>query len=900
MLDATAPRYYLFSADEEPQADRRPGVQQSRTCSHAPTRSSKKCVDPSDEAPKGCSIGRPAGHDRRLRTALRRTGKVIEDAEPGWFALQGQPGALGHRHHQPEAGTRRNQPAERHLRLHRQRPAKPSRTSPAGSPSAARRGRSGRSPPKPPNSSRATSRSSSTTKSRPGRSSTSSRTRTGSTAAPAPRSPAASPHPGGPGPRDLPADRRPADQPEADQPDAGLGDARRAGARPGPQGGPDRPAAGRPLPAPLLPLPRRSIATIGLGVYAVFFFALIKLIPITLTLPGIAGLILTIGVAADSNIVIFERIKEEVRAGRSVDARAITRGYRRGIATIIDANVDHPADRVHPLRARDRRGQGLRLHARRRHDRLAVHRGRLHPGASSACFGRGRPALARRLLGAGEQRRPLALRLHRRQPLVLLDLGDDPASSARSRSRPSSSTSASTSSPARRIKVAPRSSRPTVEDVRAALDDAGARASAEIQQVTEPDSSAPTSSRSRRSELLPERGRRRSQTTLDSDFGIKPERLRQHQRRPDLRPAGGAQRRCIAIIFSLLRDLRPTSRFRFEPKFAVPVLIALFHDILITAGVYSLTGREVTSGTVAAFLTILGYSLYDTIIVFDRIRENVPRMPRAAFSQIVNRSMSEVLTRSLIDRPLDPVFLVGVAADLRRRHPAGLRLRDDGRDLLRYLLVDLHRLAGADRLEGTRAGLRAAARADRRARRARCRRSPTTSSWRSWRPTTDRRREPSARRGARPRPSLARRRSRPPSAPATATAATRRRNGEPGGRPRRGRAARAQRSAGANAASSGANTGGIARWPCSSGSRWGSPSGTSRCSCPIASGRASSAPSSARSIGAVVFGAIVADRDRQRPRRHRPRHGADRDSGRGDRPRGRLGDRRPRRAAGPA
>ena len=79
----------------------------------------------------------------------------------------------------------------------------------------------------------------------------------------------------------------------------------------------------------------------------------------------------------------------------------------------------------------------------------------------------------------------------------------------------------------------------------------------------------------------------------------------------------------------------------------MPVLIALFHDILITGGVYALTGKEVSSGTVAAFLTILGYSLYDTIIVFDRIRENVPRMPRAAFSQIVNRSMSEVLTRSL-------------------------------------------------------------------------------------------------------------------------------------------------------------------------------------------------------------------------------------------------------------
>ncbi len=103
---------------------------------------------------------------------------------------------------------------------------------------------------------------------------------------------------------------------------------------------------------------------------------------------------------------------------------------------------------------------------------------------------------------------------------------------------------------------------------------------------------------------------------------------------------------------------------RFEWKYAVPVLIALMHDLLITAGVYSLTGREVTTATVAALLTILGYSLYDTIIVFDRVRENVPRMPRAAFSQIVNRSMSEVLTRSLATSfctllPVTALFLFG-------------------------------------------------------------------------------------------------------------------------------------------------------------------------------------------------------------------------------------------------
>ena len=122
--------------------------------------------------------------------------------------------------------------------------------------------------------------------------------------------------------------------------------------------------------------------------------------------------------------------------------------------------------------------------------------------------------------------------------------------------------------------------------------------------------------------------------------------LPEHQRRTDLRRAV-ANSALHAIIFSLLL-ISGYVAFRFDPKFAVPVLIAVFHDILITAGVYSLTSKEVTSGTVAAFLTILGYSLYDTVIVFDRIRENMPRMPRAAFSQIVNRSMSEVLTRSLI------------------------------------------------------------------------------------------------------------------------------------------------------------------------------------------------------------------------------------------------------------
>src|SRR4029079_18388233 len=140
---------------------------------------------------------------------------------------------------------------------------------------------------------------------------------------------------------------------------------------------------------------------------------------------------------------------------------------------------------------------------------------------------------------------------------------------------------------------------------------------------------------------LTEQQRTTIQNDLQKDFGVKSFDY------DTIGPTFGqtvAKSAIIAIIASLL-VISIYIALRFEWKYAVPVLIALMHDLLITAGVYSLLGREVTTSTVAALLTILCYSLYDTIIVFDRVRENVPRMPRAAFSQIVNRSMSEVLTR---------------------------------------------------------------------------------------------------------------------------------------------------------------------------------------------------------------------------------------------------------------
>lgn len=86
---------------------------------------------------------------------------------------------------------------------------------------------------------------------------------------------------------------------------------------------------------------------------------------------------------------------------------------------------------------------------------------------------------------------------------------------------------------------------------------------------------------------------------------------------------------------------------RFQWKYAVGALAAVVHDLFVVVGVYSLTGREVTTATIAAVLTIMGYSLYDNVIVMDRIRENEPKLARMAYGDMVNESLWETLTRSL-------------------------------------------------------------------------------------------------------------------------------------------------------------------------------------------------------------------------------------------------------------
>jgi SecD/SecF fusion protein len=380
------------------------------------------------------------------------------------------------------------------------------------------------------------------------------------------------------------------------------------------------------------------IAVGALLVYAIYLFALIKLIPITMTLPGIAGLILTIGVAADANIVIFERVKEEIRAGRSV-AAGIAQGYKKGIAAIIDANVVTfmVAFILFILATAGVKGFAFVLGIG---TLTSLFTAVLATQAVLGTMQRSPLISHPSALGAGETKRRwtqdfmgASKWFFSMSGVILLigalaiggkglNFGIDFQSGTR-------------------VKAAFVHT-PTETQVGDVLRSAGFK-NPEVQKVKgdkelKGDGIQISMGESKASQIA------KVEPALTKAFGAP-----KAYQSSSIGPTFGqtvAKSAIIAIIASLL-VISAYIALRFEWKFAVPVLIALMHDLLITAGVYSLTGREVTTSTVAALLTILGYSLYDTIIVFDRIRENVPRMPRAAFTQIVNRSMSEVLTRSL-------------------------------------------------------------------------------------------------------------------------------------------------------------------------------------------------------------------------------------------------------------
>ncbi|HFE54131.1 MAG TPA: protein translocase subunit SecF [Bacteroidetes bacterium] len=108
------------------------------------------------------------------------------------------------------------------------------------------------------------------------------------------------------------------------------------------------------------------------------------------------------------------------------------------------------------------------------------------------------------------------------------------------------------------------------------------------------------------------------------------------------------RRSAIYAVFFSLGLLLIYISWRFEFKFAVGAVVALFHDVMITLGIFSILGQEISLAVVAAFLTLVGYSLNDTIVVYDRIRENLKIFRRETYEAIINKSINQTLSRTVI------------------------------------------------------------------------------------------------------------------------------------------------------------------------------------------------------------------------------------------------------------
>ena len=115
-------------------------------------------------------------------------------------------------------------------------------------------------------------------------------------------------------------------------------------------------------------------------------------------------------------------------------------------------------------------------------------------------------------------------------------------------------------------------------------------------------------------------------------------------------PVIGAEIRTTAVAAALyaMLGIMIYVAFRYEFSFAIAAVVAILHDLLMTMGIYFLAGREMNSTTVAALLTIIGFSINDTIVIFDRIREDLKLGVRGTFRELVNQALNQTLSRTII------------------------------------------------------------------------------------------------------------------------------------------------------------------------------------------------------------------------------------------------------------
>lgn len=402
------------------------------------------------------------------------------------------------------------------------------------------------------------------------------------------------------------------------------------------------------------------IAAAMIAVFAVFYLGLLATLShfglFSLSLAGIAGVVLTIGMAADSSILIMERFREEIRMGRSVHAASKT-GVWHGITTSIDADLVTmvSALTLFFLAAASVKGFGLTLalgivcdivamlvffmpvirllapHVMVKHPAFweikdcldlaeAEREGTLSGkpkgrfikrdidflGKRRIFFGIAAVMIVAAFAIVGIRGMNFGIEFQGGTSISLHDTGDV-----------------------------------SIEQVRDAFAEAG-----------EPDAVVQTTQADGQEGFLVRTADTSAEnaaavaSTVADQFGWTHDSIEVTTIGPDW-GAGVIQASLIALLVSFALIIVYIA-IRFEYKMGVCAIVALLHDIIIVVGVYALVGREVTPNAVAALLTILGYSLYDKVVVFHRINENMKSDEgKCSFMTMANRSLNQVIIRTM-------------------------------------------------------------------------------------------------------------------------------------------------------------------------------------------------------------------------------------------------------------
>ena len=383
------------------------------------------------------------------------------------------------------------------------------------------------------------------------------------------------------------------------------------------------------------------IANFALCINIILLTGVMGALGFTLTLPGIAGIILTIGMAVDANVLIYERIREELKAGKTVHS-AIEAGFDRAFWTIFDSNITTLITAAFLFQFGTGPVKGFAV-------TLSI--GILASMFTALFVSR----VVFEILTNNIQLKSLKMFrfisdtnidfLHKRNIAtiasgVIIVIGIV-AFIARGSGNFGIDFSGGTLLQLKSAKAI------SLDEVRNALKEIG-------EEKT----------------VLQFYGKNKTDILLrtDSDsaeliFDTLKEKFADYnlirERTEYVGPAIGSELRqqaFLAILFALGGILLYMS-WRFEFKFAVGAIVALIHDVLVTLGIFALTGREISLSIVAAVLTIVGYSLNDTIVIFDRVRENLHIHKKKKLTDILNLSINSTLSRTILTS-LTTLFVV--------------------------------------------------------------------------------------------------------------------------------------------------------------------------------------------------------------------------------------------------